>query len=351
MVEKNWDRGAWLTDMDILLDFQSGNDVSWTAPRWIMQGDFLFFYHTKSARSRAASLYQQAVQEYGKSSNLTRVVKHAMEVADQYAGTIFGCAEVSGAVQYDKSELYHFDSRFFASLGQFHIFSSPLSSETFADYIKIAQNTITPLHGQQFEGIRVLLAKHNILPNFLQNAHFGESGFRAVNQDNWPEILCATNARFIHEAQIRAYLLDYLLNEVKDKGTPLLEECQCYRNGDKTGIADYFVKINGQWVPVEAKLNILAEKDILSQIGKYVQIDSLIPTKGSNRTKRFEASKHTVCIVADQSGIYMTLAGQFFRCSPGIPFWPREELNHSTASDIRDWLQERFMARQNEVSV
>ncbi len=38
---------------------------------------------------------------------------------------------------------------------------------------------------------------------------------------------------------------------------------------------------NGKWVPIEAKLNILAEERILEQVAKYTNVDSFQPTKGT----------------------------------------------------------------------
>jgi hypothetical protein len=338
MVQKNQDMGGWLTDMDTLLSFQRNDIIYWTAPKWMTQGDILFFYYAKKARVRVVALYRQTFQDRF-DNNLKELLKRTVEQSSQYAGTIFGCAEVSGVAEYSQSELYHFGSRFFAPIDRFHVFEHPLSSEEFADYVKIGQNTTTPLYGQQFDGIKKLLAVRNRLPDFLHKAYLGISSFRTINQDNWPTIACASSARFIHEAQIRAYFVDYFLKEVKDKGTPLLEECQCYRDGDKTGIVDYFVKVHNRWVPVEAKLNMLAERDVLAQIAKYTRVDWFVPTKGTHRTKRFEADKHSSCIVIDQSGIYVTIDGRFVSCNPGVPIWQRAELSHSMVVGIREWIR------------
>lgn len=339
MVQKNLYRAGWLTDMDVLLDFHPDAGTAWTAPKWLTQGDLLFFYHTKTAKNRAAALYHQAVQQHGQRHPLTRLLQRSTETANRLAGTLFGCAEVAGPTEYSSSDLYHFGSRFFAPLARLYTFESPLPLDRLTDYVKIGQATITPLYGRQFDGIQAWLAAHNQLPDFLGNAHFGEISFRTINQDNWPAIACAPQTRFIHEAQLRAYFLDYLLAEVKDAGTPVLEECQCYRRGEKTGLADYFICIHGQWIPIEAKLNILTEKNILPQVGKYVGIDAFEPTQGPRRGKRKETRASTLCLIVDHFGIYAVSAGQFFKCRTGSPIWRRDALTHATVSEIRNWLQ------------
>ncbi len=124
---------------------------------------------------------------------------------------------------------------------------------------------------------------------------------------------------------------------MKDKGTPLLEECQCFREGQRTGIADYFLTIGGRWLPLEAKLNTMSEKDIFSQVAKYTNIDSFVPTKGSNRGKLFEARQPPVCFVADQSGMYIISSkGEFVDCSHGSPIWKREQLGNLNAANIKE---------------
>lgn len=347
MVKKNQHFSDWTAYIDLLVNFQPNRNIVWTSPKWLNQGDIIFFYYTKSSKQRITKLLQQAKLEYNQEDEfvlkLVLFLERSQDVANLYSGTIFACAEVSGATEYLKSEMCHFGHRFFAPLGEVDVFYNPLSYEEFTEYITINKGTITLIYGRQFEGIRNLLSSQNMLPNFLKNAQLRDRYLRDVNKVNWFLISCHPSTRFIYEAQIRAYLIDYLLNEIKDKGTPLLEECECYRGGERTGKVDYSIKLNGQWIPVEAKLNILAEKDILSQIAKYTRIDSFKPTVGQHRGKVFEPTKSPICIIVDQSGIYIVSDNNFFKCSPGNPIWKREQLNPSTALTIRDKMINNFL--------
>jgi hypothetical protein len=134
------------------------------------------------------------------------------------------------------------------------------------------------------------------------------------------------------------YLLDFLLAEIKDNRTPLLEECTCYRKGVRTGVVDYFVSIHGIWFPVEAKLNLSAERDLRAQVSKYVHIDAFVPQKGPHRGKRFEAQESALCVVIDQQGIYLLSDRVYAGCRPGTPLWRREELAQRICGDIRTYL-------------
>ncbi len=241
MLEGNNHKSECATDMDCLLQFCADDDTSWSAPKWLTEGDVLFFYHTKKAKFHITKLLKEAKRDYVHEPNLSVVLEHAANLARLYSGTIFGCAEVSSATEYFGRQEKHFDGRYFAPLGQVHIFEHPLTSNEFAEFIKIGQATITPLYTQEAKGIRGLLSKWNTLPHFLEKVEFSDNTFRNVDRNNWASISCLPSTRFVHEAQIRAYLLDFLLTAIKDRGTPLLEECQCFRKGQRTGIADYFI--------------------------------------------------------------------------------------------------------------
>jgi len=338
----------WIADIDTLFIDEPNDENFWSSPKWLTQGDIIFFYYTKSSKQRITKLLQQAKLDYDQEDEVVKelvlLLERSQEVACLYSGTIFACANVSGSTEYFGNDGCHFKHSFFAPLDKVHIFDKPLTYEEFTEYITISQGTITLIYGKHFEGLRNLFSSQNRLPNFLKNAQLRDCYLRDVTKDNWIEISCHPSTRFIYEAQIRAYLIDYLLNEIKDKGTPLLEECECYRGGKHTGKVDYYLKIGGQWIPVEAKLNILAERDILSQIAKYTRITSFKPTIGQqHRGKVFEPTKSPICIIVDQSGVYIVLDNNFFECSPGNPIWRREQFNFSTALTIRDKIINNFL--------
>ncbi len=330
----------YLTDMEVLLC----EDVDirghwWSAPRWLVQGDVLFFYHAKSAQQRVKSLLKK-VKEQG-DPNLWDLLKHSTEIAEKYGGTIFGFAIVKDPPEYldNDPEFYHFKGRIFAPIDEIYIFKNPLSADKFGKFVKISQATITALDKKTFDGIQGLLSAENKLPAYLKRAVFSEVGFRNINKDNWLSIITGKNIRFIHETQVRAYFVDYLLSNVKDNRTPMLEECQCFRNEIRTGIADYFIKIGGCWIPVEAKLNILTEQNLSAQIKKYIQIDTFTPTKGNSKNKVFKLSKSPLCLVVDNRGVYLTEDGRFKDCSPDEPIWRREKLSRQVISEMRNQLQ------------
>lgn len=252
---------------------------------------------------------------------------------------IYACSCVQGLARLARGDYGHFKSNIFAAVDDVHVFAQPLPAQDFAQYVRIGQSTITPVHGSDFAGLQQLLARRNKLPDFLAAARPGGISFRDVDAGNWHSISTQPHLHFIDESQLRVYLLDYLLAAIKDPRTPLLKECTCYRNGHGTGRANYCIQVGGRWIAVEAKLNVLAEQDLLGQVGQYLAAERFKPTEGTRRSTITKAHTATICLIGDQSGIYVATTGRYLECRPGEPRWPRTQLNPTTAAEIREWLR------------
>jgi len=335
----------WVTDMDVLMDFPAGKGVTWIAPKWLTSGDILFFYHTKSAASLIRKLRLEAdriikigvnpSKELSLSDvrDLRDILDRQSLLAEKYSGSIFGFTVISGRPVRYYDEDKHFKGTIYAPLGEVFIFSNPAFN--FADIIRIGQNTTAPVFGREFEKLKERIALHNQLPEILIRTKPGNLSFRNVDSMNWPDICCKRETKFVDEAQIRAYLIDYILNEIKDNRSPLLLECDCFRDGLRTGIADYFIRVSGYWIPVEAKLNVLVEENLSGQIEKYNHIQSFQPTKGSYKGQVFNTIDSGICLIIDQSGIFFTRDGNFIDCDLYNPNYRREDINHSSIPNIR----------------
>jgi hypothetical protein len=325
MIQKNSRLREEATDIDTLLEFTPEHETSFTAPRWITEGDIVFFYHTGTAKARVAKVRREVERSSPKFDHLRQVLDHAEALVHQYSRTVFACARVSGPTCFeeDPEDRQHFENRIFAPLGEVHIFEHPIPLQVFQDIITLnPAGGPTLLPGRQFTGLKKLLAGENDLPEFLRQTVPASAGRN-------------------YESQLREHL-DVFLSELKDKRTPLLEECTCYRGGAQTGKVDYFVCLKGIWFPVEAKLNVnaVAERNLQQQVSKYVHVDSFRPQKGRHRGKGFKAHDIPLCLVIDQHGIYLWSDGTFVECQPGKPIWHREELGRGICHKVRTRLAE-----------
>ena len=197
---------------------------------------------------------------------------------------------------------------------------------------------LTPLHGQSFERVKELLAEKNRLPDYLVNARPGGVSFRNVNATNWIAISCSPEARFIDESQLRAYLLDYLLEELKDPRTNVYVECRCGLDKRHPSVADYFARVHGRWVPVEAKLNVLAERDLPGQVSKYLGV-SEFATRGVGAGKLIGGPVAPICIAADAEGLYLLNSGGYVGCGPRQPLLQRTKINAASLAAFRERLR------------
>ena len=159
------------TDMNILLNLEGYvKPYDWTAPKWLTEGDILFFYHAKSAKQRTKKLYKEYKSTKNPDKLILDTLKQSIRLAEKYSGTIFGCTQITGTPKYypDEEKIWHFKGRIFAPFEDFTLFEYPLASEKFTEYVKISrQGTITPISNkEEFEGLKNLLKIENTLPSF-----------------------------------------------------------------------------------------------------------------------------------------------------------------------------------------
>lgn len=331
---------SW-TDIDCL--YHRKHIDGWTVPRWLTSGDIVYFYCTKSGLLKAKNILKKIRSNH---DDVYLILIRNLCYLERCAGTIFACAEQYGDAYAGEGSNESFSSRIFAPLRNIFIFSDPLPLEDFSAIKKISQDTITPLHGNEAIGIRsLLLKKGNNLPNYLAESGFGDKGFYSLTADNWLDISCAPSTRFIHESQLRLYFINYLLAGIKDPRTLILEECECRRNGYMTGYTDYMIQIHDRWIPVEAKLSARTERDLSTQLYKYIDIDSFRPTQGLRKHEEFQIDRaNGYCIVVDQFGVYITLHRDFMAgCNVTKPLWKRTAFNKNTAGEIREWIRQHVI--------
>ena len=318
------DNGKKLNDIETIVQFNCEMDLAWTAPKWLASGDIMFFYLTKSFKTNTSKLLRKARRD------LVPFIKKADYYANLYSGSIFACAEIQAPSFYETKGIFpHFDSKVFAPIKSVYLFKLPVFREDFKDFIKIGQGSITPLFGNSFEKLVNIIGTKNPLPPILKNKK-SEKGFYGINKNNWTYISCKNSKRFLNERQLRDFFIDYLVEYIKDDGSKVLEECDCFRDASLTGIVDYFIYFGGHWLPIEAKLNIMAERDLYSQIQKYINIDYF-----DNKGRQFHLSKNEICLVIDQSGLYITCNSEFINCDGNNPYLKRADINEITLKNFR----------------
>lgn len=320
---------------------------SWTAPRWFTQGDIMFFYHSVRAKKWTRMIAHRLKNGEGRrpgkkaswrkrlDAELESIVERAIEQSDKFGGAIFACGRCSGPIEREEVGDSYWKGTIYAPLNGLSLFENPVPLKQFEHIVRISQTTITPLFRDGFAEIVTAISKRNALPLYVSEARIGNESLRDLGVTNWRRINATNVVAFVAESQIREYFIDYLLEELKDVGTSVVKECNCHRNGTPTGIADYFVMVSGRWIPVEAKVNVLAEAAIDEQLEQYANLSSFRPTVEPEKGRLITVEAHGTCLVVDTHGIYLRHNGQWVDCIPGRPLHRRVDLESLNIEALR----------------
>ncbi len=131
--------GYGYTNMEGLLEPSGYDSFDWTAPRWITTGDIVFYYHTKKSLLRIEKLLRASSRSNEPEwaalvdrEAMSELLEDQREIAHQYGGTIFACAQVSGPAAFNRNEeveddARHWRSHIYAPTCDPYVFQRPLT--------------------------------------------------------------------------------------------------------------------------------------------------------------------------------------------------------------------------------
>ncbi len=270
------------------------SENEWTAPKWAKAGDIVFFMHSKTARSTLTRLRSILIQEKNSRSIdnyqlLMSYLDHALEIHSQYGGKIFAVGRVCGAPEKVESEdrideFLHWKSRNYAVIDNICILKNPLDISLFREYISISPgSSITPLFEDEFNQLRENLQIQNSLPDYVKNSIARPVPLRKINDKNWLKVANSYRRCFILEKQFRKFYVDYFLRSIGDR-KKFYTECRCTRSDIHDSFMDYVFLFDGKYLPVETKLSVTAENNIVGQVGKYVYNEHVFLDAGGKGT-------------------------------------------------------------------
>lgn len=294
----------WFIDEFDVEQVLTVSETEWTAPKWTVKGDIVFFYHAKTAIQWISKLETKIKKERNRTEDnifpllFGEAFKKTMEESFQkdcdaqldalqrgrklykkYGGKIFAIGQVSGRPIYDSQEgdeVLHWASRFYAPIDKIYVLQNPIDISEFSNFIFLSrQSAITPVVGNDFERLKNLIATKNEIPKYLKESAAIPLPLQKINAENWLEITKHYRRLFQLEIQFRRFYVDYFLRALGDQ-KKFYAECQCYKNGKRTGFADNAIKIGGKWCFVEVKLNVNAEQHLSAQLQKYSQVEGMI---------------------------------------------------------------------------
>lgn len=283
------------------------NTSFYTAPRWIMNNDIVFFYHATIAKQDNKRLRRYIKNNINQFSNgnekyLFKYLNYCDKLYDKYGGKIYAVGKVSGNVEYSKTDYEHphFRSRIFAPITNIVELDYPLSAEKFKDFLPIARQTgITPVLGNDFMKLKLLLLKYNNI-FYLKECVSASIPIKDVKKGNWLQSANENKRRYLYESQFRKYYVDYMLMSLSDDNN-FLSEISCVKDGKVSGRADNCIKFNEKYLFVEVKLNVFAEDDIFAQLEEYCNVNNF---KCGNRKISSDSIYQNFVLLIDVNKIY-----------------------------------------------
>ena len=127
---------------------------------------------------------------------------------------------------------------------------------------------------------------------------------RTINNQNWIEVSNTYRRCFILEKQFRQFYVDYLLREIGDQKT-FFTECRCRKPGINDSFMDYVIRFQGKYLPVEVKLSVNAEPNLIGQVSKYIYNSTVFLTDDGTRCVTGEAFHDGRVLIIDTEKIFM----------------------------------------------
>ena len=277
----------------------------WSVPRWCKKGDIVFFMITVSSAQaishvRAEMKKQRDFIQPDDYRFLNFGVMREESIYDRYGGTIFAIGRVSGNI-----ETVSGDKRVYARVDNIIVLDQPLHYDQFKGKVPVSKGgSITPVYSEKYSLLKDQMSQMNSLPDYVLKSRSEPIRESSINRENWLEI--AKNYRFHYtlEEQFRKAFVDYLLKDVSDS-RKLYAECYCKNKKGHWGFIDNVVLFNGKYLPVEVKLNVDLEADLIGQVSKYCSLSLLKLTQDLSLVAPEDETFSDKVIIIDTFGIYL----------------------------------------------
>lgn len=296
-------------DFDDVEKYES-RKTEWTAPKWCKGGDIVLFMHSKTANAKISAMKTSLLLNRNNYSNnafwlMMNALTRAKKIYDTYGGKIFAVGKINGTPIYEPSDnlQQHWKSRIYAQIDDVFLLEKPIDISEFNTVIMVSrQSSITPVFGEQFTFLKELILKKNpIVEDYFKESVAEPVPLTSINDANWLDVVNDYRRSFFLEIQFRSFYVDSFLKYLGDTKS-FFRECACIKFDVPTSYVDNVIKLNGIYLPVEVKLSVDAEKDIISQLSKYCKLDELMLSK--EKIIHTGIYEHNVLVI-DTERLYM----------------------------------------------
>jgi len=293
---------AHTVEMPLMLGIQEMQDF--TAPKWIMRGDIVFFYHAATANTHNKRLRREVRNgNFEDTDKLNEYIDYCDKLYDKYGGRIYAVGVIADNPSYYSDsgwEHPHFKSRIFAPIENVVKLDYPISSKQFKEFLPIArQQGITPVFGNAFMKLKSLICRYNSVP-YLEKCTTVSFPLKDVQKGTWIRFANENGRKYLNEAQFRKYYVDFLLMSISDNGK-IYSEVECVKEVKSVGRVDNVILLDGAYMPVEVKLSATFDgNSLMEQLGRYANSDDFEGVEDSS-----EYTWGSLVMVVDIFNVYM----------------------------------------------
>jgi hypothetical protein len=199
------------------------------------------------------------------------IAKRGYGFSMKYAGTIFAIGIADGHFRTGSPHYgQHWHGRNYCDYKDVCILPNPLEFEEFKDVINIQQRTITPLTAAKFEYLVSRITETNPSVSFLSRKIHRDVDLNVLSKSTgWRGVAKSGPLPFIFEDQVREYLLDGFIKELAGRRGRISVEAHSKHMQHGEGFMDYVISIEEKHIPFEAKLQVIPDSVLVSQLEKY----------------------------------------------------------------------------------
>lgn len=300
-----------ITALDSL--FEEDAYVEWTAPKWIKKDDIVFFMYSVTSIQTIKHLTKQFIQNINYfSTDAKELIKNSLSQSEiqynKFGGCIFAIGRVTGTLindDYATENDMHWKSHIYAPISDITFLENPIPHNVFKKFINLSmQSSITGVFGEEYNQLKSLIISKNNVPDYFKDSYASPLPLSKIDKSNWLKYANDYRRSFFLEIQFRTFYTNYLLSELGDIKT-IYRECPCIKGNIHPSFVDNVILFKKQYLPVEIKLSVTAEKDLPGQCEKYCNLDKLILDSKTNREADLGKVVSNRVLVIDTDGIYI----------------------------------------------
>ncbi|SCW68985.1 hypothetical protein SAMN02910456_02609 [Ruminococcaceae bacterium YRB3002] len=224
------------------------------------------------------------------------------DTAQSYSGKIYAVGVVgSPPEQYNFKNKEKWSYGIITDFERCFLLDSPIDYSEFKDTVSFShRGTFTSVLGPAFDNLKSIIASRNEVPDYFVNSVAIPIPLSQVDDSNWLEITNQHRRNFCLEDQFRVYYVNKLLPLIGDKKSFYME-CKCFHRHRHYTQVDNVIMLGGKYLPVEVKLSIAVEKDLLGQCNSYCGCERIeLKDKDVYMTEAWQN-----VLVIDRDGVYM----------------------------------------------